>query len=1214
MLVSYTFPFDSAIRATVRVCGADGMRVGQGLCVQDDTNGSLILTCYHVIAALTNKDTIRLDLFSEGDEWLRTVDAAYCDTRSDPSADVAVLTANEKLVVHPPRLMPLPSSYRNQERIVGIVRPDGTSSHRFNARLAESTRIEAEVAGLPIVIPRAWRLIDATDIREGISGAPIVLNDSVIGLVHFSRRETADYTREAYVVPIEAWFQDNAALRLFAGEYETLRATPSLPPHFVPREDSVEQLFRALTTGETSHGIGTIAIYGMAGIGKTTIAQAFCDDARVRQAFPDGIVWLTIGKEPAHDVRTQLREVGKLLGDDLAKYDSELGAIHRYKSAIRDRRALVVLDDVWSVSDLEPFRASSRHSRLLFTTRDDAVATSVSAKVIQPTFLSVYESRHLLAAWADVESAMLPAEADSIARECGGLPLAVSIAGAMLRGKPPTHWSYVLHLLGTAELEKIRQAFPGYPYQTLLRSLQVSVDELDEETQRRYFALAVTLEGATIDPTIQRVLWDTNEFSALETADILVGRALAQRTRNGTGIQIHDLLLDYIRYGYPNQAALPVVLAAMRLSSHIVEREPAEFVTQLAGRLVAHAAEPAVATFIGALCRAAPRPWLRPMNVVLQPPKTGLVRTYENDRDEITALAVTADGSRAVVGSRGQVLRVWDLARGTCEHLLEGHFGAISDIAVTADGSRAISASSDGSLRTWDIVDGRAIAVLVGHASAVYGVAIAADGSLAVSASQDRTIGVWDVSAAKLIHRFGGEGDVMSALTLVSQQSCAVVGSWDGTVRIWDLASGESTPMQGTHDGWVQAVAASADGCRVVSGSTDSTLRLWNAADGALLRTLRGHDDAINAVAMTADGRRAITASDDSTLKIWDLESGSCIETLTGHSGPVSGVALVANSDHIVSASADGMIKVWEIGKAVTVAPLTQRGAIRAITVSLDGSRALTASEDHSVVVWDVSSGKAVATFRQHVAAVGAIAVSPDGRVAASASDDGTTHIWDIESGSLYRSLRSRTIISALALTNDGTLASASRHPALVASTEPGSNGGFFLTFVIQLSYRGEVTGLRELAGHRARIDCIAVLGDCEHIVSVSTDHSAFLWDIREGVVRSRFPAHAVTLDGSRSIEIANGAVVVRDVLARSRLETHSGFRGSTTRLAVSPSAQRTVCVRDESILEAWDAHSPFQLARVSCDAALTCCAFANERTILAGDCAGRVYFLSLES
>ena len=50
-----------------------------------------------------------------------------------------------------------------------------------------------------------------------------------------------------------------------------------------------------------------VGVQGMGGIGKTVLAAALAHDSEVRQAFPDGIYWLTIGQKPnLLDLQNQL--------------------------------------------------------------------------------------------------------------------------------------------------------------------------------------------------------------------------------------------------------------------------------------------------------------------------------------------------------------------------------------------------------------------------------------------------------------------------------------------------------------------------------------------------------------------------------------------------------------------------------------------------------------------------------------------------------------------------------------------------------------------------------------------------------------------------------------------------------------------------------------------------------------------------------------------
>jgi hypothetical protein len=76
------------------------------------------------------------------------------------------------------------------------------------------------------------------------------------------------------------------------------------------------------------------------------LVTALCRDVVVQRAFPDGIAWITIGREWDGDFVMRMREVARALGDDLSGYDNPLACENRYRAFLREKAALEVLDDV----------------------------------------------------------------------------------------------------------------------------------------------------------------------------------------------------------------------------------------------------------------------------------------------------------------------------------------------------------------------------------------------------------------------------------------------------------------------------------------------------------------------------------------------------------------------------------------------------------------------------------------------------------------------------------------------------------------------------------------------------------------------------------------------------------------------------------------------------------------------------------------------------
>jgi hypothetical protein len=96
---------------------------------------------------------------------------------------------------------------------------------------------------------------------------------------------------------------------------QTYVTAPPLPVNFVERHEALAALRDALITDDGGYHIALTAFEGMGGIGKTVLTQALCHDEVVQQAFPDGVIWIAVGKESTFDTLTRMREVGESLSD-----------------------------------------------------------------------------------------------------------------------------------------------------------------------------------------------------------------------------------------------------------------------------------------------------------------------------------------------------------------------------------------------------------------------------------------------------------------------------------------------------------------------------------------------------------------------------------------------------------------------------------------------------------------------------------------------------------------------------------------------------------------------------------------------------------------------------------------------------------------------------------------------------------------------------------
>lgn len=304
----------------------------------------------------------------------------------------------------------------------------------------------------------------------------------------------------------------------------------------------------------------------------------------------------------------------------------------------------------------------------------------------------------------------------------------------MLRGAAPAFWQDTLQLLRRLDLSAIEEQLP--PGQdSFFKAVEISFRALAPGMQDRYKALAVLSKDMWAPLVILQCLWNVSELEARRIGKLLVDRSLAQRGPAEGDIHLHDLQTDYVCALYPDRDALELIHKAIRLSSHVILRDPAQFPSQVIGRLQWYAGISAIDRLTSEIADGAPLPWLLTARPSLQPPGTSLIRTLAGHSEPITIVAVSADRRQAISGSLDGTIKMWDLESGRELRNLEGHSGAVMGLAMDADGRSALSGSSDTTIKFWDLESGREVQTLAGHSGGVNSVALRADCQLAANRS-----------------------------------------------------------------------------------------------------------------------------------------------------------------------------------------------------------------------------------------------------------------------------------------------------------------------------------------------------------------------------------------------------------------------------------------------------------------------------------------------
>ncbi|HZU96811.1 MAG TPA: protein kinase [Planctomycetota bacterium] len=276
-------------------------------------------------------------------------------------------------------------------------------------------------------------------------------------------------------------------------------------------------------------------------------------------------------------------------------------------------------------------------------------------------------------------------------------------------------------------------------------------------------------------------------------------------------------------------------------------------------------------------------------------------RTTFDVPDEPTALAATTSGT-LVVASRDGMVRVLDAANGVDRHPRSGHGGAVLAVDATPDGT-LVSASADQTIRVLDAE--RHEEILRAKAGAVRGVAVSRDGRILVSVHADGKLRNWDLAArsARVVKTRGARG------VLLTPAGRAVTWGTDDPPRVWRLDT-LRPDLTFEHAGAVTAAAISPSGTRVVLASGDGSFEVRSLSTGQEL----GRSKIEAAVASCAFlGEEELLLGDAvGGLRSWSLARATETTRFVGHAQAVRALAVTPDAGRVLSASDDGTIRIWD--------------------------------------------------------------------------------------------------------------------------------------------------------------------------------------------------------------------------------------------------------------------------------------------------------------
>jgi DNA-binding beta-propeller fold protein YncE len=217
-------------------------------------------------------------------------------------------------------------------------------------------------------------------------------------------------------------------------------------------------------------------------------------------------------------------------------------------------------------------------------------------------------------------------------------------------------------------------------------------------------------------------------------------------------------------------------------------------------------------------------------------PATGeLVKDLGSMGDVAYRAAFNPAGTKLAVGGADRSIRIYDVAGGKQEILIEDHADWVVGLAWSPDGTRLASASRDKTSKLLNAANGESLMTYSGQGDQVFGVGFSADGKIIYTAGADKKVHAWNPEDGQKKGEFAGFG--REVFGLMTYQDKIFTCSGDKTVQQHRAEGLKPFKAYPGHTDAVYAVAYHPGTGRVAAGSFSGEVRIWNAEDAAPVAT-----------------------------------------------------------------------------------------------------------------------------------------------------------------------------------------------------------------------------------------------------------------------------------------------------------------------------------------------------------------------------------------
>lgn len=315
----------------------------------------------------------------------------------------------------------------------------------------------------------------------------------------------------------------------------------------------------------------------------------------------------------------------------------------------------------------------------------------------------------------------------------------------------------------------------------------------------------------------------------------------------------------------------------------------------------------------------------------------------------------------------------------------------------------------------------------------------------------------------------------------------------------------------------------------------------------------------------------------------------SLVRTFRGHRDWIRSCSFDKDGRRALSASSDRTLVLWDVATGDAIRTLEgHSAAVFSQCFSGPNDNALSASLDRRLILWDLASGRPQRCLDGHRRAIIHCSANAEGSTGLSASDDRQVLLWDLRSGDKIREFRAPECWSSTCLL----------HPDGKRVVFGMNNGE---CTVVDIGSGATVQSLRR---HVTAVTDISLSGDGRRVLTAAMDGTVMLWDLEDGRFLRELPnsghrilSCALDAEGRHGLTTTtNGTMALWDLETGTRIRADHGHQGPILASSLSRDGRKALSGSTDGALMLWDLTNRRSVgARTGHRGAVWCCDLSDD-------------------